>query len=851
MLLYNAIVDGLKKNIPPHAGIEDYLESLQKPVKELRLAYRNSPVYVSYEKKEIQAAYLTTYLPHYYQLIYKILIEDVPDIFQDKENIYLTFIGGGPGSEAYGTIKYVVNNCPLAKHIHVTILDINASTWGFSHKIVNDSLIESFTRDKIIVHWNAINFDLTSLVEIKKNQSLIQKTDLLVIQNCLNEIANTNLPALRDGLNCLFDFLPGNSYLLMSDLTSGARNTIKALEKLLVEKFHPKFLKSTLAFSEPISLISVHHRPSPIISRHLLNGSDGLIPRKYLKYDFSLLSKGVIEKVVDHKALGFSAIYRPLDFKKLDANDFIHKKIFIGLDFGTSSTVVSAAQLVNGRIKIITIPIKQKDHLGSSSTSPLVPSVIALVNGNRLIVGIHAADHKPYLEYGKNCWHSFKQLLDKLDEVSYPTSQLANNSKFQIGNARDALTLFLKYIKEQIFDYLGNKSLPMEVEYSISVPAAFSSKEKKALKTCLLDAGIECEDTPFMEEPNAALINYLFEENIDTTGNETKNILVLDLGAGTVDVSVLFVENGAEGLSSKLLSVVRLGNIGGNVIDELLANEILKKQNFTTKGNEALKVEMSSICEQLKIKICKNIITDKSVNFYLPDKSKSDVVEKIEPTSSLRASGVNSVELSYNEFNSVMKHYWSGSDERHGVKGTIEKALNNSQLSADLIDKVIVSGGGGRNPYIKHLVASFFAKSEIIIPDNIQEQVARGVALQSFVLNSFGKNIITPLLSRNMYVAGENKTVKLFSTGDSIPTIDVEVYLSEVLSMEKRYVASYEGESKSSGKFFLIPENLKIEKLIFYITPDQELKCDIIGSTYVKEAAEAYENPKGELVTLK
>ena len=92
MDIYNAIVSGFKKNIPPYLGIESFLQSLQKSVKTLRIAYRNNPVNVPYEKIDIQAAYIATYLPHYYQLIYKIFIEEVPDIFKGKKEVYLTFI---------------------------------------------------------------------------------------------------------------------------------------------------------------------------------------------------------------------------------------------------------------------------------------------------------------------------------------------------------------------------------------------------------------------------------------------------------------------------------------------------------------------------------------------------------------------------------------------------------------------------------------------------------------------------------------------------------------------------------------------------------------------------------------
>ena len=87
MEIYDAILSGFKANIPSSIGIEEYLQSLQKSVKSLRLAYCNSPVFVPYEKTEIQAAYLATYLPHYYQLIYKIFIEEVPDIFKNKKEL--------------------------------------------------------------------------------------------------------------------------------------------------------------------------------------------------------------------------------------------------------------------------------------------------------------------------------------------------------------------------------------------------------------------------------------------------------------------------------------------------------------------------------------------------------------------------------------------------------------------------------------------------------------------------------------------------------------------------------------------------------------------------------------------
>jgi molecular chaperone DnaK (HSP70) len=852
MDLYDSIVTGFKRHVPIiPGGVETYLKSLQKSVKFLRIAYRNSPVHVNYEDSDIQAAYLATYLPHYYQLIYNIFLEEVPDIFKGKTDVYLTFIGGGPGSEAYGAVKYILNNCKSAKNIHITILDINARTWLFSHSIVQENLIESITSKKVNVHWKAVFFDLVSKADAIKAKSIVQKSDLLVIQNCLNEIAATELSILKSNLELLVEYLPGGSYFLMSDMTSGARATIKALENHLVKVFDPKLIKSTLALSSSKSLISVHHRPSSIIAENLLVGTDGLIPRKNITYDYSVLSKGVIEEMVDYSGLGFNAIYRPLDFKKLDANDYIHKKIFIGIDFGTSSTVVSTAQLVDDKIVVKPIPIKQKDHLGGTTSSPLVPTVIALVNGNRLLVGVHAADHKPFLKYGTDCWHSFKQNLGILEYEEYPRSLLVNHPKLKISNAAEGLTFFFKFIKDQTFDYLISHGLPLEVEYSICVPASFSSKEKSALKSCLLAAGIECEETPFIEEPNAALINYLFEQNISFIGDGPRRILVLDLGAGTVDVSILLAENGTEGFTSKLLSVVRLGNIGGNLIDEMIAELIVHKTGKSIPLKNTQRIELNSISERLKIKVCKQIFTDHTVNFVLPELSMSEAIVSVPSTPGLREIEIDKIQISFSEFNAIIFQYWNGWGSNAGVKTTIETALENAGLDPASVDKIIVTGGGGRNPYIKELVAKYFRNSEVFISDNIQEQVSRGVALQSFVLNSFGKNIITPILGFDIYLKTVNKSIPLFENGISIPSIDVDVPLVNGNLVDYSYLECYSNENSSYRKYFVIPPHANAQKLVFYIAPDQELKCEIIGSNTESVVKEIFEKPETNLIKIK
>jgi hypothetical protein len=195
--------------------------------------------------------------------------------------------------------------------------------------------------------------------------------------------------------------------------------------------------------------------------------------------------------------------------------------------------------------------------------------------------------------------------------------------------------------------------------------------------------------------------------------------------------------------------------------------------------------------------------------------------------------------------------YWLGSFGNDGVKDTLDKSIENAGLTLSMIDKIIVTGGGGRNPYIKNFVANYFQGSELFISDNIQEQVSRGVAIQSFVLNSFGKNIITPILGHDIYLKGFNKSVVLFENGISIPSTDIEVFIDEPVSNDSFAIECYSKENEDYRKYFILPANVSISKLIFYIAPDQELRCEIVGSNYEKEATESFKKLQNKLIKIK
>lgn len=87
-------------------------------------------------------------------------------------------------------------------------------------------------------------------------------------------------------------------------------------------------------------------------------------------------------------------------------------KTYVGIDFGTSTTVVSIAHYDAANDKIVTRSLRLSQMLpdGTVYSAEIVPSVIAWLN-NQILVGEGASQLKYKLKRGKNIWYSFKMEL--------------------------------------------------------------------------------------------------------------------------------------------------------------------------------------------------------------------------------------------------------------------------------------------------------------------------------------------------------------------------------------------------------------------------------------------------------
>ncbi|MEH6745799.1 MAG: Hsp70 family protein [Maribacter arcticus] len=739
---------------------------------------------------------------------------------KSKSYFHVVLIGGGPGSEAYGIIKYILDYCPNIKNISIDILDINANTWNYSHSALTKFLLPELDRyNEVSITLNSHLFNLVDADSIKNNISVFKSADIVVIQNCINEIEKNDYKKLEQNVLEVFELLPNLSSLLMIDLTTSVRSKIAHLEHVLENRFKGINKISTSKNNSASSMVSINSRPSQVIRENLLDFTDGLMPRKNLKYDFSLLSKGISHVETKEQVSGINSIYRPLTNIKNSVKDLTNR-CFIGFDFGTSSSVCSIAYVKNNLLKVDLLEIQQKDHLGAISSSTIVPSIMGIVD-NRFLLGRYAEERRSELHLGENGWYGFKRNLLKLKDLNYPNSRLYNHAEFPINNAANALVVFFKRLKSEIDRIAAEKGMPFEKRISFSTPANYGLKEKELLEGYILEAGYEKNTFSFVEEPISSILGTIYQEDLTLQLKNDSNILVIDVGAGTVDCCAIKLSKDTDNIIAETLATFRNENIGGNFLNKLIANRLFEKDNKIIIDEDFVLKN----CEEIKLQFCKSFMVDAQVSYALPDLATSNQNKNCHVAPYGKG---NSLQLSYYEVHEIMKTYFEGNAEFKGFKASIKDTLSITGLKHDNFDYVIISGGGAKNPYLRALCANYFSSSKIIIPNNSQEQVAIGNAIQSFVANAFGKQIISSVLNGNIFLIKNARQKLIFKKGETLPSLEYEITIENGISPLVLYF-----DMTDEYIHFDLSQHDKPIKIILKVSHESRIICDLVTHTSI------------------
>ena len=349
----------------------------------------------------------------------------------------------------------------------------------------------------------------------------------------------------------------------------------------------------------------------------------------------------------------------------------------IGIDLGTTNSCVAVME--GGE------PVVIPNSEGSRTT----PSVVAVNNDGERLVGAIAK----------------RQAVVNADSTVISIKrEMGTNYKAKMGGKeytpQEISAMILQKLKADAESYLGE---PV-TQAVITVPAYFSDSQRQSTKDAGKIAGLEV--LRIINEPTAASLAY----GLDKEGNH--KILVYDLGGGTFDVSILEIGDGV----FEVLATNGNTRLGGDDFDNRIINWMVdefKKSNGVdlSKDKKAMQ-RLKEAAEKAKIDLSGVMSTSISLPYI--------TVSDGEPLHL-------DMTLTRAKFDEMTHDL---------VQATIEpvrKALKDSGLTLDKIDRVILVGGSTRIPAVQAAVKEITGKEPYkgINPD---ECVAIGAAIQAGVL---------------------------------------------------------------------------------------------------------------------
>ena len=338
--------------------------------------------------------------------------------------------------------------------------------------------------------------------------------------------------------------------------------------------------------------------------------------------------------------------------------------MIFGIDLGTTNSLI--AWLKDG----VPTPI------ANVHGSVLTPSVVSVDADGSLLVGATARER--LVTHPKRSAGSFKRLMGTGQKVTLAGVHY---------RPEDLSALVLRTLKADAEHATGEKV----EEVIISVPAYFNDQQRKATRLAGELAGLKV--LRLVNEPTAAaLFHGIHERDADAT------FLIIDLGGGTFDVSIL----------ERFSGVMEVRATGG---DSFLGGDDFTEAMVQLLARKAA-VDEKTLAEPAK----------QGALRFAAESAKRALASGPSCQVDLQGLGLGLVTLTHAEFEKACEPLL----ER--LRAPIERALRDARLRVADLDEIALVGGASRMPMVRRLVSQLFGRlpARHLDPD---QTIALGVAV--------------------------------------------------------------------------------------------------------------------------
>ena len=494
------------------------------------------------------------------------------------------------------------------------------------------------------------------------------------------------------------------------------------------------------------------------------------------------------DQAVVYGTIADQAAAKPTKRKQVEETKLEHKKrrvaegkeseAVIGIDLGTTYSSVGVYQ--NGEAVII--PNEQ----GKSIT----PSCVAFTK-TALLIGDPAKDHAAIDP--KNTVFEIKRLMGmKYDDpavqkdIKHWLFTLVNeNSKPRIEV--DYQNQKKRFCAEELSGFILSKLKDMAEKYTgkkirkavVAVPARFNDLQRVATKTAAEIAGLT--DVRILTEPTAAAIAH----GLDRGENDKRNILVYDMGGGTLDVTLLSVE----GREIKMIATGGETHLGGKDFDSRLVDHFQKrfeeKFGYDISADKKAVSRLRQECENAKIKLSDSKEAEIDIDGLFKGIDFVDSITRV-------------------EFKNLCGDLFFKTLE------PLMQVLADAKIANEEIDDLVLVGGSTRIPKIRKLVGMYFKGKEFRKDIHPEEAVVRGAVMRSAMLfadtelSDVQVQEVTPL-SLGTDVFGGLMSI-IIPRNTAIPVTMTETYTTTKDGQTSARVSAFQGERKMFDDNILLDE---------------------------------------------